>query len=99
MAFDIALEAFPVGGRHCLDVDRDRDMPDRAMNQCIAASEIDDVLDMFGRDQPLVVSGDVLEQIVLVDILQVMRADQIVICHPGDHPVIASTGAPSILAS
>jgi hypothetical protein len=39
---------------------------------------------MLRRHQPLVVGGDVLEQVILVDVLQVMRADQIVIGHPGD---------------
>ncbi len=84
MAFDIALEALPVGRRHRLDVDRDRNMADGAMRQGIAAGEIDDVLDMLRRHEPLVVGGHILKEVILVDVLQVMRADQVVIGHPGD---------------
>ena len=70
-------------------------MADGAMRQRIAAGEVDDILDVLRRHQTLVVSGDVLKKVILVDVLQVVRPNQIVI----GHSVIASTGAPSILAS
>ena len=39
---------------------------------------------MLRAHQPLVVERDVLIEVILVDILQVMRADQVVIGHSGD---------------
>lgn len=44
-------------------------MRDRAIGERGAAGEIEHVLQMLGTHQPLVVDGNVLEQVILVDVL------------------------------
>jgi hypothetical protein len=45
---------------------------------------VDGVQGMLRPHDPLVVDGDVVEHVVGVDVLQVGRADQVVVGHPGD---------------
>jgi hypothetical protein len=49
-----------------------------------AAREVGDVERVGGAHQPLAVVADVLEEGVVVDVLQVMGADQVAVGHAGD---------------
>jgi hypothetical protein len=55
-----------------------------AARQRGAAGEVEHVVDVLGAHDPLVVDGEVREQVVAVVVLQVMGADQVVVGHAAD---------------
>ena len=55
-----------------------------ALRERGAAGEVDDVVDVRGAHDPLVVDRQVREQVVGVVVLEVVGADQVVVGHPGD---------------
>jgi hypothetical protein len=83
VAGDVALVAHEVLGVGRLVVDRERDVDGHALRQRGAAGEVEHVVDVLGAHDALVVGGEVREQVVGVEVLQVAGADEVVVGHPG----------------
>jgi hypothetical protein len=84
MAGDVALVAHQVLGLRGLVVDREGDVHGDAVGERRAAGEVEHVVDVLGAHDPLVVGGEVAVEVVGVEVLQVVGADEVVIGHPRD---------------
>src|ERR1700676_994599 len=81
---DVALGTLPFLHFHFLEVDRKRDVTDRAIRKSDANGEIDYVLDMSRPHDALIASGDIHVETVERDILLGVGSDQVVELQAGN---------------
>jgi hypothetical protein len=80
----IPLRTVPLPNRRLLHIDRDRDMSHSPPHDCRANRKVRHRLHVRSAHHPLVVTSDIHEDLVQLDVLLRKRARHIAVLHPGN---------------